>query len=150
MGIRVLLPDVNRSEVLSRAEVLPEDETPVDDHPGSAKSPHPPRRRAIRVGFMQIKRLNRKTTEAILEERDRGGPFRSLQDLLGRVPIPEGDGTLLIKAGALDSLEPKMSRSQIMWIFPSPTCEATLRSFSNEAPRAISLPFTARSIPCPP
>jgi len=114
MGIRVLLPDVNRSEVHYRAEG---DERSAHEGRNLSETPDPPRRRAIRVGFVQIKGLNRKTTEAILEERDRGGPFRSLQDLLGRVPIPEADGTLLIKAGAFDPLEPEMSRSQIMWIF---------------------------------
>ncbi|MBW2058689.1 MAG: DNA polymerase III subunit alpha [Deltaproteobacteria bacterium] len=101
MGISVLLPDINRSLFHYRAE-------------GEGRSPS---YRAIRVGFMQIKGLSSKTTRAILEERGRQGPFRSLQDLLERVSIPEADGILLVKSGALDSLEPEMSRSQIMWIF---------------------------------
>ncbi len=72
---------------------------------------------AIRMGFMQIKGLNKKTTQTILKERNQGGPFRSLQDLLERVSMPGGDGTLLIKSGGFDSLEPNMSRSQVMWTF---------------------------------
>ncbi len=114
MGIRVLLPDVNRSEFHYRAE---NDETPGGDQMPSSESPPIRPWMAIRVGFMQIRGLNKKTTQAILAERDRSGSFQSLQDLLERVSIPERDGTLLIKSGALDSLEPSLSRSQIMWTF---------------------------------
>ncbi|NIQ37451.1 MAG: DNA polymerase III subunit alpha [Proteobacteria bacterium] len=114
MGIRVLLPDVNRSEFHYRAE---DDQTPGSDQMPLSESPPIRPWMAIRVGFMQIKGLNKKTTQTILEERERSGPFTSLQNLLERVSIPEGDGTLLIKSGALDSLEPSLSRSQIMWTF---------------------------------
>jgi error-prone DNA polymerase len=117
MGIQVFLPDINRSEFYYQAEDTSHEGTEIQEQHFFDRSPHSPRRMAIRMGFMQIKGLNRRTTEAILEERVRDGPFRSLQDLLQRVPIPEADGTLLIKSGALDSLEPEMSRSQIMWIF---------------------------------
>jgi error-prone DNA polymerase len=117
MGLRALLPDINRSEFHYLAEALPDDQSSGDDGMIPSKHGHPPRWKGIRVGFMQIKGLNRKTTDAMLEQRDRNGPFRSLQDLLQRVPIPEADGTLLIKAGALDSLEPEMTRSQILWTF---------------------------------
>jgi len=110
MGIRVLLPDINRSDYHYRAE-------PLDDEHRQTSNASPPPWKAIRVGFMQIKNFSQKTIEAILEERKREGPFRSLQDLLERIPIPEGDGILLIKAGALDCLEPAISRAQIMWIF---------------------------------
>jgi error-prone DNA polymerase len=117
MGLRVLLPDINRSEFYYQAEALPSDPSSGDNGTPLLGDSHPPRWKAIRMGFMQIKGLNRKTTDAILEKRDRNGPFRSLQNLLERVSIPEADGTLLINAGALDSLEPQMTRSQIMWTF---------------------------------
>ncbi|NIO04026.1 MAG: hypothetical protein GTN74_05265 [Proteobacteria bacterium] len=112
MGIRVLLPDVNRSAFHYQAE---DDQTPESIQLPPSESPRIRPWMAIRVGFMQIKGLNKKTIQAILNKRNQGGPFRSLQDLLERVPVPEGDGTLLIKSGALDCLEPSLNRSQIMW-----------------------------------
>jgi error-prone DNA polymerase len=117
MGLRVLLPDINRSAFHYQAEALPEDQSSIDHGIPLLGDRHPPLWKAIRVGFMQIKGLNKKTTETILEEQDRGGLFRSLQNLLERVSIPEADGTLLIKAGTLDALEPQMTRSQILWTF---------------------------------
>lgn len=68
MGIRMLLPDINRSAFHSRAEHY---ETPLGDRKIPPNTAHPPRWRAIRVGLVQIKGLNKKTTQAILEERAR-------------------------------------------------------------------------------
>jgi error-prone DNA polymerase len=110
MGLRVFLPDINRSDFHFRAEA-------IDQREPQGSSTSPPPWKAIRVGLMQIRNVSWRTIELILEERERGSPFRSLQDLLWRVHIPEADGLILIKAGTLDCLEPQMNRPQILWAF---------------------------------
>lgn len=39
------------------------------------------------IGFQHIKSLPAKTTEAIVEERERNGPYHSLEDFIERIPI---------------------------------------------------------------
>ena len=62
----------------------------------------------IRVGLMLIKGLTRKTARRIIEAREEG-PFLSVEDFIRRVQPPRADLLALIKAGALDSLEPRRS-----------------------------------------
>ncbi len=84
MGIRILPPDVN----LSEADHLPEGN-------------------AIRFGLSAIRNLGEHVVEAIVAERKRGGPFRSVEDFLARVGTPVLNRRILeslIKAGAFDSL----------------------------------------------
>jgi DNA-directed DNA polymerase III PolC len=73
-GIEVRLPSVNRSALEYTAE-----------EGGPA--------RALRVGLMQVKGLRLETVRAILRARERGGPFRSLEDFLRRVPAGSGFGS---------------------------------------------------------
>jgi error-prone DNA polymerase len=51
----------------------------------------------------------------LVRERDRGGAYRSLGELLRRVPIDPSDVRLLIRAGALDSIAGGASRPELMW-----------------------------------
>jgi error-prone DNA polymerase len=92
MGIRVLPPDVNAS---ARAYVG--------------------RGREIRVGLMQLKGLTAAALDAVLEERARGGPFRSLEDLLARVRLHPSDAERLIQAGCLDSIAGGRTRPELHW-----------------------------------
>ncbi|ELP5898525.1 DNA polymerase III subunit alpha [Vibrio vulnificus] len=84
-GIIILPPDVNRSDT----EFLPEGEN------------------AIRYGLLAIKGVGEDKLKAILEERERNGEFKSVEDLRKRCggkfdkKVAEG----LLFAGALDSLE---------------------------------------------
>ncbi|MFN4019299.1 MAG: DNA polymerase III subunit alpha [Erythrobacter sp.] len=64
---------------------------------------------AVRYALAGIRNVGEKAMEAIVAEREAGGPFASLKDLFERLP----QGTMnrrqleaLICAGALDSLEP--------------------------------------------
>ena len=88
MGITVLGPDLNASDWPYR---------------GAGKT--------IRMGLQQLQNIRRDVLQTILEERKRNGPFMSLEDFLQRVELTPGDGAVLIKSGALDSLagipEPK-------------------------------------------
>ncbi len=85
MGISILPPDVNHSEVNFSVE-----------------------NGAIRYALSAIKNVGEGAMEALVEERHRNGPYRSLQDFVAR-----SDGQVmnkrcfenLIKSGALDCLE---------------------------------------------
>ena len=81
MGITVLGPDLNASDWPYR---------------GAGKT--------IRVGLQQLQNIRKDILQAILEERDRNGPFKSLEDFLQRVELTPADGAVLVKSGALDSL----------------------------------------------
>jgi len=82
MGIRVLPPDVNRSEL---------NFTPSED--------------AIRFGLGAVKNVGQGAVEAIVAAREEGGPFTSIYDFCERVNLGNVNRRVLeslIKAGALD------------------------------------------------
>jgi DNA polymerase-3 subunit alpha len=84
MGIRILPPDVNESDL---------NFTVVG--------------RNVRYGLGAVKNVGHGAVEGILAARRRGGPFRSLQDFCERVDLRALNSraiACLIKAGACDSL----------------------------------------------
>ncbi len=85
MGIAVLAPDINKSF----ANFAPEDKN-------------------IRFGLLAIKNVGGNIVGAIIEERQRGGPFENIADFLNRVrhkDLNKKSLESLIKAGVLDSLD---------------------------------------------
>jgi len=83
-GVKVLAPDVNKSFV----NFVPEEEN-------------------IRFGLLAIKNVGVNIVEAIIEERQRGGPFQNLSDFLCRVKhkdLNKKSLESLIKVGVFDSL----------------------------------------------
>ncbi len=89
-GIRLLAPDINRSEARFSVEQ-------TDEGYG------------VRYALAGIRNVGEKAMEAIVAERKAGGAFASLKDLCER--LPQGSMNRrqlegLICAGALDSLEP--------------------------------------------
>ncbi len=83
MGIEVLPPDVNESDVMF---------TCVSDT-------------AIRFGLMAIKNLGGDTVEAVVQERKARGPFKDMADFVARLPqkvFNKKAVEALAKAGALD------------------------------------------------
>jgi error-prone DNA polymerase len=92
LGLTVLGPDVNASDWTYRGEG-----------------------KTIRVGLQQLQNVRRETLDAILDDRQRRGPFTSLEDLLRRVSIPPAEGPPLVKSGTLDSLAGGLNRPQLLW-----------------------------------
>lgn len=89
MGIPVLLPDVNCSDVYCIIETTPDG------------------RRAIRIGLAAVKNVGESAVRPILEGRKDGGPFKDLTDFCRRCDLRGMNRRTLeslIKAGALDSL----------------------------------------------
>jgi DNA polymerase-3 subunit alpha len=89
LDIPVLRPDVNQSQVNFAIEIQPDG------------------RSAIRFGLSMIKNVGTGAAEAVVEARQQGGPFTSVEDFCRRVNLRELNKRALesmIKAGALDSL----------------------------------------------
>jgi DNA polymerase-3 subunit alpha len=84
MGVKVLVPDINRSE-----------------------SDFVAREGAIPFGLSAIRNVGEAVTELILQERAKGGPFTDFQDFVDRVDtgvLNRRTVESLIKAGAFDGL----------------------------------------------
>lgn len=93
MGIKILPPDINEGES------------------GFTVSGD-----SIRYGLSAIKSVGRSVVDAIVEERERGGPFRTMDEFVERMTNKEVNRRTLenfIKSGALDSL-PGNRRQKIM------------------------------------
>lgn len=96
MGIQVLPPNVNESQVYFAPSASPQDDAANDN--GSSTQ-------AIRFGLAAIKGVGEVAVQAILKARNEGGPFETLAQMCERVDsrtvnrkILEG----LIKSGACD------------------------------------------------
>ena len=90
LGIEVLPPDVNRSQASFSIELDGESGAP-----------------AIRFGLNVIKNVGLGAVEPLVAERNKGGEFKSIEDLCRRADLHGVNRRAmesLIKAGALDSL----------------------------------------------
>jgi error-prone DNA polymerase len=64
---------------------------------------------------MQLKDLERAWIDAVLAERKRSGPFRSLDDFCARVDFKLAQARVLIKAGCFDSIAAGLSHPGLLW-----------------------------------
>ncbi|HTR20242.1 MAG TPA: DNA polymerase III subunit alpha, partial [Gemmatimonadales bacterium] len=120
MGLRILSPDVNASDVAYRGEG-----------------------RTLRIGLMALKGLSAAGLAALVAERERGGPYRSLEELRQRTGLTPGDLRILVQAGACDGIAGGATRPQLMWMVDSPS-PATERGIGGEVPwRQQALPLGA-------
>jgi len=95
MNINVLPPEINKSA----ADFTPD--LPAEATLSGAKAGN------IRFGLTAIKNVGNNIVQAIVEERQRGGPFENLTSLLNRVQhkdLNKKSLESLIKSGALDLL----------------------------------------------
>ncbi len=99
MGIKVLIPDVNRSvtdfAAIDAADVPAEIDLPAGSHG------------AITFGLSAVRNVGEGLVGLLLGERQANGPFESFYDFAERVPEPvlnKRTVESLIKAGAFDSL----------------------------------------------
>lgn len=88
-GVKILLPDVNRSERSYAA---------MDG--------------GIRIGLETIRDLKEKTLDAIFAERERG-PFLSLKDFATRIVAEEREVANLVLSGAFDAFD--LPRPALLW-----------------------------------
>ncbi len=95
MGIEVLAPSINESR---------SNFTMVSD-------------KIIRFGLRAIKGLGENTIQAILEEREKTGPFRDISDMACRVPVDtlnKKSLESLILSGSMDNFGPRKALLQVM------------------------------------
>ena len=69
----------------------------------------------LRVGLMQVHGAQEPDVRQLLEERERHGPFETLDDLLGRVKLSVTTAEALCAAGAFDLWAPDGDRTRLMW-----------------------------------
>lgn len=116
LGIAILGPEVNRSGYRFQVEG-----------------------KAIRVGLGSIKSLTLKTVEKIISEREKDGPYLSVEDFLSRVKPGQSDLLCLIQAGTLDSLEPNRSY-QVLRYFQG-ISELKVADINKEEKKKLQLKF---------
>jgi DNA polymerase III subunit alpha len=90
LGINVLPPDVNKSQV----------DFAIEKQDNFGKSP-------IRFGLCAVKNVGKGAVDPIIAERDKNGPFKSIEDFCRRLDAQSANRRVLeslIKVGALDSL----------------------------------------------
>ena len=94
MGLRVLLPDINESEMKYTG-----------------------RNNTVRTGLMQLKDLPEEAGKRIVRERMKNGFFSSLDDFLHRtgLRLHLQDVKILIHGGCFDRISPGLSRSELIW-----------------------------------
>ncbi|GAB4154286.1 MAG: DNA polymerase III subunit alpha [Sphingomonadales bacterium] len=106
LGIPVLTPDVNASGVDFEVEAV--DPATMEDAPQAARG------RAIRYALAAIKNVGEAAMTRLVEVRQQDGRFKDLYDLATRLEPAALNKRLLenlIRAGALDGLEPNRARS---------------------------------------
>ncbi len=126
MGLTVLPPDVNASEW------------------GYTGNGH-----TIRVGFMQIKGLEKEYIDMIIEERNTNGFYASLNDFLSRVQVESAQARLLIKAGCFDPIAGEVTRPGLLWRLYAKDRPLHLKNSQSPLPSFFSL-FTPYSSPSSP
>jgi DNA polymerase-3 subunit alpha len=111
MGIRVLPPDLNESEMYF--SVIPRDlGVPGPSGPDPHEAPRTDVDADIRFGLSAIKNVGEGAVEAALAVRRQGGPFTSLFDFCDRVDLRAVNRRVVesfVKSGSFDSTDPRRS-----------------------------------------
>ena len=91
MNYRILPPDVNRSSTRFTPETIPAAD-------GAEEST------GIRYGLAGVKNVGQAAAESIVAERNANGPYKSLDDFLGRLDVTVNRRALeaLVRCGAMD------------------------------------------------
>ena len=105
-------PDISSSPFLDRKWVRGMVEKPRQ-RPASEQSRHPlppkdgaghPSGEALLLGFLNVKGVGQAAADAIVEARERGGPFTSLADAMRRTGLQRENMESLVMAGAFSGL----------------------------------------------
>src|SRR5438309_2752978 len=108
MGISILPPDVNKSDLKFTPEMWEGPQRPESEPDTQIRGTEAaPTLNAIRYGLAAIKHVGESAMEMSIQERERGGEFTSLEDFCGRIGTRVANRKMLeslIKAGAFDFL----------------------------------------------
>jgi error-prone DNA polymerase len=117
MGITILPPDINKSEIKYTGK-----------------------EREIRVGLMQLKELSKEGMDFVVRERSKHGLFAGLGQFLLRTSghVHLQDVRVLIKSGCFDSISHRETRPDLLWkalrFFDTPASHSTLDLFKSALP----------------
>lgn len=115
LGITVLPPDINRSDLGFTLEPIQETAMPSRTR-RKQRQATPQYRHAIRFGLGAIKGVGEAAAEAILKERNENGPFEDVFDFMARLhdtgSVNRSTLEALIQAGAFENLHP--NRAQLI------------------------------------
>lgn len=116
-GVEVETPALNTSEV-DATLYWPSRNPPdrVRNCPvGGESIPQP----VVRIGLGSIRSIGTELAAAIVSERERHGPYRSIQDLVGRVRVPRPALEAMATAGAFDAFHDdagrRLDRRRALW-----------------------------------
>ncbi|HMB51971.1 MAG TPA: error-prone DNA polymerase [Thermoanaerobaculia bacterium] len=104
-GIRLAPPDANRSRLLCHVEA------PQQDADSPTAEPELRGGLVVRIGLGYVKGACEEEMQALVRERERGGPYRDVADLASRATIGRDGLERLAWAGALDGLASDDPRS---------------------------------------
>jgi error-prone DNA polymerase len=120
-GVEVLPPDVNRSAATSEMEA-----------------------RAVRLGIEQIASIGEDEAKAVVDERERAGPFRDIRDLVQRTSQSERVLEALVASGACDCFG--RPRRELLWeLGLAPRSESVPGSGGEERQLALPLDPTVQT-----
>jgi len=130
-GVEVLRPDIQRSGAYAGLEPVSTSTTRATGHDSCLDREQPPvppfdrdahfdtddHRRdgnfAVRLGLDEVSGIGEKVALRIVEERDRAGEFRNMNDLVRRVGLTTAQLEVLAAAGAFDCFG--LERREAMW-----------------------------------
>ena len=117
-GVEVLPPDVNVSDARCTIEDQPSCKLSQGDLPASAAIPpcdtvSQGEVHAVRIGISYVTSVGTDEAEALVAEREAGGPFRDVGDLARRVPLSRDGLEALVNGGACDCFGQK--RRDLLW-----------------------------------
>lgn len=106
--------------------------------------------RAIRIGLGYVKSMNRADAEAIEQERCKNGPYRSLSDLVRRVPVRREALERLVLVGGFDWTG--LRRRELLWQLGllQPIVQVGKQDQANIRQLALALPTEQDMVTLPP
>ncbi|MDQ3954064.1 MAG: OB-fold nucleic acid binding domain-containing protein, partial [Actinomycetota bacterium] len=114
-GIPILPIDVNESDIVYRAERVSPGEDPLPATLDVKKKNGADGRMGIRLSLAQVRGISDVEMDSIIRARAEGGRFRSLEDLWRRTELSRPVLENLVHVGAVDSIEKKRSRRELLW-----------------------------------
>jgi error-prone DNA polymerase len=121
-GVEVLPPDVNRSAAKCGLEGT-----------------------AVRVGLSYVRSLGEEEAEALVEERERGGPFSGVRELAQRTALDRARLEALVASGACDSFGGGGRRPLLWELGFAPRAQTVPASGGEESQLALPLDPTAET-----
>ncbi len=109
-GVEVRRPDLLLSGVEAGLEDIPLAEEPAER---ASRSPRYDETSAVRLGLAGVTRIGKAVAERIVAERERGGDYLDMEDLVRRVGLTTQQLESLATAGAFDCFE--LTRREALW-----------------------------------